>query len=168
MHEEAAVAIILKKINGDFEILLIKRKTNPKDPWSGDIAFPGGRKEEKDHDLLNTVYRETMEEVGVDLKRFEFLFEMPYFKPRNPLLPKIRVKPFVFLTKENIEIKKGEEVDQYFWFNPNKSIEKYVKIEKINKYRKAFIYNGNIIWGLTFKILKRLLKKLKKSISPLG
>jgi hypothetical protein len=26
MHEEAAVAIILKKINGDFEILLIKRK----------------------------------------------------------------------------------------------------------------------------------------------
>lgn len=159
---EAAVAVIIKKSEKNLEILLIKRRTNPNDPWSGDVAFPGGKREVTDKDLLHTAYRETMEEVGVNLKNLNFLFEMRYFKSRNPLVPKIRIKPFVFWTDKEIEVKKGNEIDFYFWFNPNKSIEKFTKISKINRYRKCFIYENNIIWGLTFRILKELLKKLKR------
>jgi len=56
MHEEADVAIILREDKWWFrKYFLNKKETNPKDPWSGDIAFPGGRKEQEDHDLLNTV-----------------------------------------------------------------------------------------------------------------
>jgi len=100
MQKEAAVAIILRKDLEGFEILLIKRRINPNDPWSGDVALPGGRKEEQDEDVLNTVIREVKEEVGIDLSKQKFLVELPYFKPSNPRLPKIKIKPFVYVLKE--------------------------------------------------------------------
>jgi 8-oxo-dGTP pyrophosphatase MutT (NUDIX family) len=49
------------------EVLYIKRSANPHDPWSGNVAFPGGRRDPKDADDLATAVRETREEIGLDL-----------------------------------------------------------------------------------------------------
>ena len=62
----ASVALVLRQRGGAVEILLIKRATNPQDPWSGDVAFPGGRQEPGETDL-ETCLRECKEEVGLDL-----------------------------------------------------------------------------------------------------
>eukprot|EP01028_Stygiella_incarcerata_P007350 TRINITY_DN30487_c0_g1_i1.p1 TRINITY_DN30487_c0_g1~~TRINITY_DN30487_c0_g1_i1.p1 ORF type:complete len:352 (-),score=86.95 TRINITY_DN30487_c0_g1_i1:41-1096(-) len=51
----------------DVQVFYIKRASNPKDLWSGHVAFPGGRQEKGENDMM-TVCRETMEEVGWDLK----------------------------------------------------------------------------------------------------
>lgn len=41
--------------------------------WSSHIAFPGGRHEPSDESALYTAYRETWEEIGVDLAEREFI-----------------------------------------------------------------------------------------------
>lgn len=60
---QTSVAVILHQN----QILLIKRKINPKDLHSGQIAFPGG-KVEAGEDSLKAAMRETQEEIGVTLK----------------------------------------------------------------------------------------------------
>lgn len=66
---EAAVAAVLREPEpgAEVEILLIRRAERDGDPWSGHMAFPGGRRDGRDGDLLETAVRETREEVGLDL-----------------------------------------------------------------------------------------------------
>ena len=64
----AAVALIFRAgADGAPELLFIKRAEYPADPWSGQIAFPGGREEPTDGELIQTAVRETREETGLDL-----------------------------------------------------------------------------------------------------
>ena len=63
--DTAAVAVIFGRA-GSF--LLIRRVERPDDPWSGQVAFPGGRVEPEDASFSETACREAREEVGLDLK----------------------------------------------------------------------------------------------------
>src|SRR5207245_7755352 len=63
----ASVAITLAEPS--LKTLMIKRAEREGDPWSGQVAFPGGRRERQDRTLLDTAARETKEEVGIDLQR---------------------------------------------------------------------------------------------------
>jgi 8-oxo-dGTP pyrophosphatase MutT (NUDIX family) len=49
------------------ELLFIQRAVRQGDPWSGHIAFPGGRREDADEGDLGCAVRETQEELGLDL-----------------------------------------------------------------------------------------------------
>ena len=48
----AAVAALLRPGEGGVEILFIHRAEDPRDPWSGHMAFPGGREDPGDADLM--------------------------------------------------------------------------------------------------------------------
>ncbi|CAI5744605.1 unnamed protein product [Peronospora destructor] len=83
----ASVAAIFRwkeKDKQSLQLLFVRRSVNEKDTWSGQVAFPGGRRQKKttrnfssrDHiskewmdweSLCETAQRETMEEVGLDL-----------------------------------------------------------------------------------------------------
>ena len=63
---EAAVAAILTD-EQDPGLLLIHRVAHDRDPWSGHLAFPGGRIEELDASSRLAAEREAWEEVGLDL-----------------------------------------------------------------------------------------------------
>ena len=52
---QAAVAAILRGGQLGTEILFIKRASKDGDPWSGDMAFPGGHREDDDRDLKLSV-----------------------------------------------------------------------------------------------------------------
>src|SRR5258706_3496876 len=66
----AAVALIFRLGENDMlELLFIKRAEYEGDPWSGQIAFPGGRAEARDASLEETAIRETREETWIGLAR---------------------------------------------------------------------------------------------------
>lgn len=76
----AAVSMVLRERDERVgaEVLLIQRAEHPHDPWSGHMAFPGGRQDESDVSVRATAERETREEVGLDLSRSaELLWRMP-------------------------------------------------------------------------------------------
>ena len=76
------------------EILFIKRSVNPRDRWSGHVAFPGGR-QEGDESLRHTSARETMEEVGLDVESRDYVYlgslDDRYTMPIN-------IRPFLIST----------------------------------------------------------------------
>ena len=66
----AAIAAIFRThpSTGEEQVLFIRRALNPKDPWSGNVALPGGRQGEADGgNDETTAIRETREEIGLDL-----------------------------------------------------------------------------------------------------
>ena len=61
------MAIITRQGKYGEEILFIERATRTGDPWSGHIAFPGGKKQDNDNSICATAIRETQEEIGLNL-----------------------------------------------------------------------------------------------------
>ncbi|EEB08297.1 nudix family hydrolase [Schizosaccharomyces japonicus yFS275] len=49
-------------------VLIIQRAVRIGDRWSGHLALPGGRREPEDESDIMTAYRETYEEVGIDIE----------------------------------------------------------------------------------------------------
>ena len=67
-NQRSAVAILVDQDQlSDASLLLIKRAESPNDPWSGHMAFPGGRLEKGDRNGLATAKREMYEEIGFDI-----------------------------------------------------------------------------------------------------
>ena len=87
----AAIAAIFRKnpSTGAEQVLLIRRAVNPRDPWSGNVALPGGRQDAADGgDDEATAIRETREEVGLDLtakgwERFGRLVDDRMIQPKG-------------------------------------------------------------------------------------
>ncbi len=75
--EAASVAMILcdgeGEGDGGLQVVVIERARRAGDPWSGQLAFPGGRREAGDRDARHTAERETREEIAVDLAAAERL-----------------------------------------------------------------------------------------------
>ncbi|KAJ1448284.1 hypothetical protein M885DRAFT_539654 [Pelagophyceae sp. CCMP2097] len=66
----ASIAAVFRvdAATGAEQVLFIKRARSETDPWSGNIALPGGRQEPSDgDDDERTAARETLEEVGIDV-----------------------------------------------------------------------------------------------------
>lgn len=147
-----AVAIILKESGNDFEILLVRRTHNPKDPWSGQMALPGGKREAKDDDLKDTVIRETFEETGIELRDSRFLGVTSALKIESK--SNLRILPFVTVLKREQEIKLCcSELETYVWMTVEKIVQSRGRIEIMQGEVSAFILEKGIVWGITYQIL---------------
>lgn len=69
----AAVALVVRERRARAELLFIERATRSGDPWSGQMAFPGGRMDERDSSTRAAAERETLEEVGISLASADYL-----------------------------------------------------------------------------------------------
>ena len=72
----ARVAIALHEGGGSLELLFIERASRDGDPWSGHMAFPGGRVDDTDLGPRAAAERETLEEVGLSLAGAELLGQL--------------------------------------------------------------------------------------------
>jgi 8-oxo-dGTP pyrophosphatase MutT (NUDIX family) len=164
----AAVALILQPRVNDLHLLFIHRAHHPQDPWSGHMAFPGGRKNTEDADLRITIHRETKEEVGIDLDLHgEYLGRMAEHQAMSRGRPiSMTVAPFVYLISSEIETKPDPvEVQDTIWvpleFIQQDEVESLVhrpmpdgKTIEV----PALVYGGKTIWGLTYRMLREFLE----------
>lgn len=158
----AAVAAILR-IRDGAELLFIKRAEWKQDPWSGHIAFPGGRREPLDTSLEMTAVRETREEISVDLTQGVMLGQLDDLAPRSARLPPIIIRPFVAVVAADVVIHRSYEVADTFWIplswlRDSASRTEYVIPTEDGDVRfPAFDVNGHILWGLTERIVSQML-----------
>jgi 8-oxo-dGTP pyrophosphatase MutT (NUDIX family) len=165
---KAAVALIFRVDKNDaLELLFIKRAEYEADPWSGQIAFPGGRVEAGDASLAETAIRETREETGIDLVREGMMIGvLDDLRPRTVSLPPIMVRPFVALLDRTQPLVLSPEVALSFWL-PFAAIaraeswhEETVSARGVQINARVFRHEQHIIWGMTERILAQLLELL--------
>jgi len=155
----AAVALVLLEGPQGLELILIKRAERGDDPWSGQMALPGGRYEVGDRDLEATAVRETIEETGVDLSDAERLGALDDLYPRVSLLPPVVVRPFVFALTQRAALVPSDEVQRAFWLPLGRLSEPGVRREVTVKVRggthtlPAYLVDDDLIWGMTERIL---------------
>ena len=168
---KAAVALIFRGGAGDGtgspELLFIKRADYPGDPWSGQVAFPGGREEPGDLSLADTAARETREETGIDLMRDgTFLGTLDDLRPRINRLPDVIVRPYVVLLDRYEPLVLSNEVALAFWIRLEslKAADSWretpVLARGVQINTRAFHHDGHIVWGMTERILWQLLEIL--------
>jgi 8-oxo-dGTP pyrophosphatase MutT (NUDIX family) len=159
---DAAVALLLKKAGQDLEALFVKRVERPTDPWSGQIALPGGKRDVKDRSLRDTVIRETYEETSIDLLTgCRLLGVMDTVGSVVKL--EIRVLPFVFFVQQEPTIKLNDaELEWFTWI----SLDKLVKHRGFVKFSfgesPAYVVGKTIIWGLTYRLIENLFQSLRQ------
>ena len=156
----AAVLILLYPYKGSIFTVFMQRP-DYEGVHSGQISFPGGKKEPSDKNIIQTAIREAKEETGVDPSKINIIGTLtPLFIPVSnmvvtPVLGWMDEKPyFVHQPEEVVFLFEG---DLKRLLDPSivriKPFE--IRGEKINV--KYFDYDGNVIWGATAMILNELL-----------
>ena len=158
-----AVSVLFKEEAQDLWVLMIKRGENPRDPWSGQMAFPGGHADPLDRTLLDTAARETLEEVHVDIRHQEFLGCLHNVQPRNaPMM----VTPFVFLLVREVHPTATSEAKEILWvpmsflLNSENVSSIRVPIGQREISMGCYVYLDHTIWGLSFRIIQEIVSKI--------
>ena len=161
----ASVALVLRA-RDPLEILLIKRATSERDPWSGHMALPGGRRDDSDSDAVDTARRETLEETAVDLAGMGTpLGRLDDVRPSSPRLPKLAISPFVFGVAADVGASvASREVEQVFWVSidalraPETRSAINIPLPGGPRDFPSFELSGEHVWGLTYRILVQFLE----------
>jgi 8-oxo-dGTP pyrophosphatase MutT (NUDIX family) len=147
------------------ELLLIRRAEHARDPWSGHMALPGGRREPGDLSLLDTARREAMEEVGIALDGATHVIgRLDPVAPRNAHLPRLTILPLVFVVPgETVgRVASPREVAALHWV-PLDQLRDPARHTSISYPPAgdlrfpAFDVAGGSVWGLTHRVLSDLL-----------
>ncbi len=170
----AAVSVILREpsergASSLPDLLLIRRAPHDRDPWSGHMALPGGRRDPADPSLLVTAHRETLEEVDIALaEEGRVLGRLPAVVPRNAHIPPLTILPLVFAVPAGVEarIAAPHEVAELHWV----SLEHLRSPAARTSFRyapagdmtfPAFDVAGRSVWGLTHRVLTDLLARVR-------
>jgi len=163
---ESAVLVLLTppKLAGreqllDWELLLIRRNTYD-GVHSGQIAFPGGKRDSEDPDLIATACREAFEELGITRDSFTIIGELSklYVPPSN-----FTIYPVLAISTEPICYKPDpREVAEYLTVPLNRFNPAYSKICRVQagSYEwveaPGFVIGEHTVWGATAMIISEL------------
>ncbi len=163
----AAVAITFRTDRTAPELLLIRRAVREGDPWSGQVALPGGRWQREDATLIETAIRETREETGLDIATTgRVIATLDELRPRTPVLPPIVVTPVVAIVEPPGELSLSHEVAAAFWvpwsrlIDPEVDRESEVVARGATWRARSFVLDEHVVWGMTERILRALIDRL--------
>lgn len=173
----AAVSAILRPADDGLEVLLIRRAERANDPWSGHMAFPGGRYDERDLDVRTTAVRETLEEIGLDLDVHGTLVgRLDDIVPGSSrgLMTGLVVSSFVWWLDRMPElVPNGVEVDELHWApivpmlrgqrDTTYPYEWRGQAMQFPGFRVGHGDTERVVWGMTHRLLQTLFARLRGS-----
>ena len=163
---QAAVALVVRG-RDPLEVLIIKRARREGDPWSGHMAFPGGRRDPDDRSLFDTAVRETREEIGLQLDDLGVhLGRLEVVRPASPHLPRMSITPHVFgVPADTPAAPASHEVDAVHWVSvdvlrhPETRGEIVIRLPGGAQSFPGLRVAGDVVWGLTYRILEDFLRR---------
>lgn len=165
----AAVALVLRDADRPApgpDVLLIERARHEGDPWSGHMAFPGGRVDPIDPDPRAAAERETLEEVGLPLGGAELLGQLDDLEGRHAgrRLPLV-ISAWVYHVPEPGPLTLNHEVQEALWVPLRRIVDPRHHVEYPTPWAG---YPGilvgrperHVVWGLTYRFLEIFLDRL--------
>ncbi len=141
--------------------LLFIRRADRGDPWSSDIALPGGHVDPGDADALAAAYRETTEEIGIMPDAITYLGDLGALATH---LPGLTVRVFVGLwdglapvEPDPVEVSRVFEVPLALLVDLHRRHGYDTESGEALCDRLEYPVNEGAIWGLTARIIHRLL-----------
>jgi 8-oxo-dGTP pyrophosphatase MutT (NUDIX family) len=155
LRPAGVLAPILQR--GDrFELLLTKRSSALKH-HPGQIAFPGGKQDDTDADVVAAALREAHEEIGLPPQNVEVLGTLP----AHETVTAFQVTPVIGLVKEPFEIKpEPGEVEEVFAvpldhvLNADNYLIESRRWRGQRRYYFVVPYGPYYIWGATARMLR--------------
>ncbi len=159
LAKKAAVVGLIQHIpDQEPHVILIKRNEY-EGPHSGQMAFPGGKKDETDLDLVETATREVFEEIGITLRQ-EDLYPL---KAHWVMVSNYWVQPYYAIVNKKLEftLNKREinrifEIPVSFFKDPNQLDKHQIKVHDQLVWAPRFIYENHVIWGATALFLYQM------------
>ncbi|HEX5520756.1 MAG TPA: CoA pyrophosphatase [Longimicrobiaceae bacterium] len=169
---DASVALLVRPARIALELLVIQRSERVGDPWSGHMAFPGGRRDAGDADPLATAVRETREEVGIDIAAVgRLLGPLDAVRPGGG--PQLVVSPFAFAVPAGTLAQPNYEVRAALWIPVRDLIDPEAAREYLHQVGAgtprrfpALTWGEYTIWGLTHRILSQFLESAAVGMQP--
>jgi 8-oxo-dGTP pyrophosphatase MutT (NUDIX family) len=152
----AAVMVCLRDRGSGPEVLVGRRQVREGDPWSGQMALPGGRLDHADETPLDAAVRETIEEVGFD--------PLAHGRLLGPLEPvaggarRLVVAVFAAEIVSTVEPAPSDELQAAWWAPFAALTERLVRVPEVPYEVPALVGDGGdgreaIVWGMTYRIL---------------
>jgi len=158
---KSKLASVLVIIYGFEPKLLMIKKSNELKNHGGEIAFPGGKWDEEDKDLLDTALRETKEEIGLDILRTDVISQLENVRTLNS---GYTITPFVCILDNIPKMKTNFEVESILDIPMIPFLQ--TLDDDHDPYHKSiqemytFTFEDKIVWGASARILKHLLNRL--------
>ncbi|MEA2118092.1 CoA pyrophosphatase [Halovibrio sp. HP20-50] len=153
-------AVLLPIVERPAPTLLFTRRASHLSTHSGQVAFPGGKRESYDADLYATALREAEEEIALDPN---------LVKPLGRLsdvisLHGIRVTPWVGIIPPDLPLvaDPGEldaifEVPLSHFLDDRRTHTDVITVDGVAHYVPSYHVDGHVIWGLSAMMLVELL-----------
>jgi len=170
---QAAVAVILRDLGSGPEVLFIERAQRTGDPWSGHMAFPGGRVDPIDRDARSAAERETEEEVGLSLDPASYLGRLDDIEGGARVLSRsLLVSAHVYHLPEPGRLATNHEVREAFWFPLGDLLDPSRHVDHLHPARRDVRYPGilvgvperQVVWGLTYRILEGFFSLIERPL----
>jgi 8-oxo-dGTP pyrophosphatase MutT (NUDIX family) len=162
---QAAVLVPLFRAgeSGEELYIVLTRRRGDLRRHAGEIAFPGGRRDDGDPDLAATALREAHEEIGLPPGEVTLVGELP---ETSTFATGYVIHPFVGLIPAGVSwTPSPREVDAVLEL-PLRAVrdgQTQTQIERrgIRFVADAYIEEGHVIWGATARILQLLFEQLQ-------
>ena len=170
----SAVALILREGANGVDILFVERAARQGDPWSGDIGFPGGKVDKRDRDPRATAERETLEEVGLDLRTARPLGRLADIEGAH--LP-VLVSCFAYAVDDPTPFRLDHEIEDAFWVplaalqEPERHVIAPVRFAGETLERPAILLpaaDKPVLWGITYRMVMEFLRLLRSGEAAEG
>ncbi|WP_372824221.1 CoA pyrophosphatase [Polaromonas sp.] len=170
-REPALAAVLIPLVMRDELTLLLTERADNMTTHSGQVALPGGRTDDSDHDAVDTALREAHEEIGLDRTHVEVLGILPTYVTGTAFIitPVVAlVRPGFALQPNPFEVADIFEVPLRYLMNPAHHQRHEHEFEGVLRQWLSMPYTGadaddskeRYIWGATAGMLRNLYRFL--------